>query len=111
MGRVRLNLSDHAYTDALSRVVQLRVEHQISNPGLVADITLVDVTAAPVILASFQSNSTQPEQQLTDITSQIVDDSTERVYELRAGLVVGPSYNVDDLVTVWSGALEVVNTF
>lgn len=111
MGRVRLNLADHLYADAASRIVQLRVEHQISNPGLVADITLVDVTVAPVTIASFQSNSTQPTQQLIDVTSQLVSLVDKQVYEFRAGLVVGPSYNPDDLVTVWSASLEIINTF
>jgi len=111
MGRTRLRLSDHLYSDAASRIIQLRVEHQVSNPGLVADITLVDVTAAPVTVASFQSNDTQPNQQLIDISDDVVSLIDEQVYEFRAGLVVGPSYNPDDLVTVWSASIEIVNTF
>lgn len=111
IGRLRLNIDDHALQKAASTDLYLRVEAQVAVDGQEADVELYDVTGGGgTLLEHYDVNSDQAQQFRTQIPP--VDTTTERVYELRAGMdPAGAPYAGGEVITVWSGELEVINSF
>jgi hypothetical protein len=111
MGRVRVNYSDWSLPGGAT--LNLRIEAQNTDDDFNSDIRFYDVDPllGDTLLASFDIDLDDQPQQLEAIIVP-VDTTTDRVYELRAGLQqAGPGspYDISDEIIVWYAALEIIH--
>lgn len=111
MSRARVNYSDWSLPGGAT--MNLRIEAQNTANDFNSDIRFYDVDPlfGDTLLASFDIDLNDQPQQFESVIVPF-NTTTDRVYELRAGLQqAGPGspYDITDEIIVWHAALEIIH--